>query len=258
MKPWLGKTVDGKFAIEKIPCPHPHAPVDLRKPPAGVMHTTEGSFASAMSVFRQHYAPHFLVGPHRIAQLVPLGDMAAALENPPGGVETNAWARVQVEVAGFSKKAAYSFDAGTTDALASLLATLKLEADIPLARPFPDAMPRPSTTWPSTKFKRRLSGKWGIVSGWYGHVEVPENRHWDPGALKWAPLLLEAQKRMPKIPLPAPKPKPKNPIYNISVTNATGHTTTVETTSPRLWLYRFGNFQKKGIVSFSGQVKERG
>lgn len=197
MKAWLAKTSDGKYPIERIPCPHPDGKVDLSKPPTGVMHTTQGGWDSAMSVFTQHYAPIFLVGPHRIAQLVPLGYMAAALEHD-GPTETNRWARAQIEVCGYSKTSPYSFDAATSETLASLLATLKVEARIPLTRPFPDAMPPGGTNvWARTSFARRHAGVWGKVAGWYGHVEVPENSHWDPGALRWSALLTAAKKQVP-------------------------------------------------------------
>ena len=191
MKTWLIKA--GPYRIEKIPCPHPDT--DTSGPPTGVLHTTEGGWESTMSVFRVHYAPHFLVGAGRIAQLVPLGKMAAALENDPGGVETNRLC-VQIEVAGLSKAEPYMFDPETTDALAALMATLKDEAEIPLVHPFPDKMP--AQPWATESFSRRHIGKWGVVPGWYGHVEVPENAHWDPGALKWSQLLNKAKVKPPK------------------------------------------------------------
>jgi hypothetical protein len=51
-----------------------------------------------MAVFRKSSAPHFLVGRDRVgklrlAQLVPLGKLTCALENDPGGIETNRWVR---------------------------------------------------------------------------------------------------------------------------------------------------------------------
>lgn len=176
--------------VDHLPCPHPLSSVDTTRAPAGVMHTVEGSFDSGMAVFRQHYAPHFLVGPHRIAQLVPVGAMAAALEHtadPP----TNGWARVQIEVAGHSQTHPYRFDPATEEALAHLLAALHLLEIVPLSRPFVDLMPPPP--WATPTFLRRHAGKWGSVAGWYGHVEIPENSHWDPGALAWAPLLQRAK-----------------------------------------------------------------
>lgn len=188
-KAWLTKA--GPYRVEAIPCPHGTLSVDRARPAAGVVHTTEGSFDSALAVFKQHYAPHFLVGPHRIAQLIPLGVAAAALENHAGGSETNAWAAVQIEVAGFSKTTPYTFGKATDDALAALLGALRAAEQIPLARPFPDAMP--PLPWSTESFPRRHAGKWGTTSGWFGHVEIPENSHWDPGALQWSKILTRAR-----------------------------------------------------------------
>ena len=42
-------------------------------------------------------------------------------------------------------------------------------------------------------FARRSAGKWGHVAGWYGHVEVPENEHWDPGAFEWTKTIERAK-----------------------------------------------------------------
>jgi len=253
MKSWLSKTCDGKYAIQRVPCPGPGGQVDLKRPPAGVMHTTEGPFDSALSVFRKHYAPTFLVGQRKIAQLLPLGAMAAALENRSGGVETNRWARVQIEVAGFSKTTPYLFDAATTDALASLLATLKVEAGIPLARPYPDAMP--SQPWATPAFRRRKDGKWGKTAGWFGHVEVPENSHWDPGALRWEALLLKAMQRLPK---PKPPPK-KGGHWQITKTFYDGRDSDPENSPSMLaWVKRQGDLHEKGVRHLEAHWIEEG
>jgi hypothetical protein len=234
VKPWLTKA--GPYQIEKIPCPF-GGDVDLSAPPAGIMHTTEGSFDSALSVFRSHYAPHFLVGAGRIAQLGALGKMAQAVEHPAGYPETNRIARVQIEVAGYSQEQPYLFDAKTTDALAWLLTVLKDEAGIPLTRPFPDKMP--AKPWATREFNRRKAGKWGKVPGWYGHVEIPGNSHWDPGALKWGALLAAAKKNAQP---PAP-PKPKEPRWAFRVIEANGKQTEGKTRSPR--------------VSFDAQIQRK-
>jgi hypothetical protein len=187
---WLTKTHGGR-TIEHIPCPNPGGTVDESAPPTGVVHTIEGDLNSGLGVFRTHYAPHFTLDGERIIQLVPLGTMAAALENHPGGVETNSITRVQIEVAGHSKEEPWMFDGPTSEAFADLLATLATAAEIPLERPFPDEMP--AKPWATYDFARRSAGKWGHVAGWYGHVEVPENAHWDPGALKWSEILERAK-----------------------------------------------------------------
>jgi hypothetical protein len=187
---WLNKTVSGR-TIEHIPCPNPGGTVDEHSPATGVIHTIEGSLDSGLGVFRQHFAPHFTLDGERVIQLVPLGTMAAALENRPGGVETNSITRAQIEVAGKSSQNPWCCDAATTELLADLMATLAGTAEIPLERPYPDAMP--ALPWATVDFVRRHDGKWGHVAGWFGHIEVPENEHWDPGALEWAKVLTRAQ-----------------------------------------------------------------
>ncbi len=196
--------------VEHMPMPHPAERVDWRVHPQGVMHTIEGSLASGLSVFRHHYAPTFTVGPGRIIQHIPLGFIAAALQHtsyPP----TNGWARVQIEVAGFSRQTLWKPDAHTFNSLAHLLATLSLApTNIPLARPFADFMP--PGPWAVESFSRRHAGHWGKTPGWYGHVEIPQNSHWDPGALLWSQLLakarvIRAQTTRPNKPRKVPRPK---------------------------------------------------
>jgi hypothetical protein len=209
---WLTKTIGGR-TIEHIPCPNPGATVDEHAPPTGVIHTVEGSLDSGLGVFRQHFAPHFVLDGHRTIQLIPLGTMAAALENRLGGVETNSITRAQIEVAGHSQEDSWYCDNATGEALADLVATLADAADIPLERPFPDAMP--AKPWATVNFVRRSAGKWGHVAGWYGHVEVPENEHWDPGAFQWTKLMTRAKALSGRTVLnnhpsadPPPKPLP--------------------------------------------------
>jgi len=205
-------TTAGHYHIEQANCPAT-GPVTLKAPRAGVLHTTEGSFESAYSEFKTKFAPHFLLGRDkagkvRIVQFVSLGQYASALENHAGGVETNTIAVAQIELVAHSKTAPWQVDAGTLDALASLLAELHTECGIPLTRPFPDKMP--PQPWAVESFSRRHAGKWGKTAGWYGHVEIPENSHWDPGAYKWSQLLAAAKV---KLPAPDPAPKPKPPRY---------------------------------------------
>jgi len=187
---WLTKTIGGR-TIEHIPCPNPGGSVDEHAPPTGVIHTVEGSLDSGLGVFRVHFAPHFVLDGKRVIQLVPLGTMAAALENRPGGVETNSITRAQIEVAGRSQEQSWYCDSPTGESLADLLATLADAAEIPLTRPFPDEMP--AKPWATVDFVRRKAGKWGHEAGWYGHVEVPENEHWDPGAFQWTKLITQAK-----------------------------------------------------------------
>jgi hypothetical protein len=187
---WLAKA--GNFTVEKIPCPD-YGTVDESVPAKGVMHTTEGSWESALSEFRQKFAPTFMVGRDktgrvRIAQLMPLGRMAGALKHV-GYPPTNGWARVQIEIAGHSHfNEPWLPDAGVHEALSALMAELVDAAGIPLHH-----VPI-----------RRNAEAWRSVSGWVGHVDVPHNDHVDPGSLNYKALFDRAW----QIRHPAP-PKPK-------------------------------------------------
>lgn len=173
---WLARA--GHYKIEHVRCPDYAGAVDLGAPAKGVLHTTEGGWDGSMSVFCRHYAPHFLVGPGRIAQLLPLGRAAAALEHT-GWPETNSVARVQIEIVGHAQHATWLPDAKTVDALAWLMAELERVAGIPLRHVAP----------------ARNASAWLGASGWCGHVDVPGNAHWDPGALNWGVLLAHAKAR---------------------------------------------------------------
>jgi hypothetical protein len=187
---WLAMALT--YPIEHVPAAYLRGAVALARPPAGVLHTTEGSFQSALDEFKTKFAPHFLVGHGRIIQFAPLGKMSWALEHTTGQVETNGWARVQIEIAGQSKLRSWLPEWGTLDALASLIAVLEDVADIPMRRAWPDGLCR-SISWATTANPRRHEGKWGREAGWFGHIEMPGNSHWDPGALNYTALFARAR-----------------------------------------------------------------
>jgi hypothetical protein len=185
----------GPYRIEHIPCPHPGL-VDETAPPKGCLHTTEGSFSSALNTFKGVNAPTFLVGERRIAQLIPLGYMAACLRHtsdPP----TNGICRVQIEIAGFAKKVTWLPFTATLDPLAALMATLVDVAQIPLVHP--EGIARDGLRWVRAR-------------GWVGHFDAPENDHWDPGVLDWNGLFARAERFLDH-PKPAVKPRPQRRFH---------------------------------------------
>lgn len=188
IKPWLDQA--GKFPIEHIGgIPHFNTPVLLESPRTGVLHTTEGGWAGSMAIFKQHYAPHFMLGfdgdakKVRIAQLVQVGTIGAALK------ANNNRAIVQVEMIAFSQEKPWLPDDETAEALASLMAVCLIEYDIPLHRPWPDG--------DYGKFgdnPHRKSGAYGKEAGWFGHGDCPNpDTHWDPGNMRWSLVLARAQ-----------------------------------------------------------------
>ena len=184
VKPWLEQA--GKFPIIHIGgIPHFNQGVVLNAPRTGVLHTTEGGWAGSLAIFKQHFAPHFMLGfdadaqKVRIAQLVQIGTIGAALK------AHNDQAIVQIEMIGFSKEQPWLPDDETLAALASLMAVCADEYGIPLEHPWPDG-----DFGKSGKNPHRSSGKYGKVPGWYGHGDCPSpDTHWDPGNLKWSEVL---------------------------------------------------------------------
>jgi hypothetical protein len=169
--------------------PHFNEEVPLDAARTGVLHTTEGGWAGSLAIFKQHFAPHFMLGfdadaqKVRIAQLVQVGTIGAALK------AHNNQAIVQIEMIGFSKEQPWLPDDETAAALASLMAVCASEYGIPLEHPWPDGNFGKAGNNP-----HRSSGKYGTMPGWYGHGDCPSpDTHWDPGNLKWSVILGSAK-----------------------------------------------------------------
>jgi hypothetical protein len=209
IKPWLDQA--GKFPIAHIGgIPHLNESVDPGNPRTAVLHTTEGGWAGSLSIFKQHFAPHFMLGfdadaqKVRIAQLVQVGTMGAALK------AHNNKALVQIEMIGFSKEDPWLPDDETAAALASLMAVCASEYKIPLEHPWADGDFGKAGNNP-----HRSSGKYGTVAGWYGHGDCPSpDTHWDPGNLKWS-VILNMAKQMVAAP-GARGPAPAGPAAMVA------------------------------------------
>src|SRR5262245_5582635 len=143
-----------------------------------VHHTTEGSSAQgAFAAFRTNRSdPHFTVDSTKIYQHIETDKAARALRNPPGGVETNRDSAIQIEVVGFAQRP-------------KVLATLKnvqrlcnwLEATHGIPKVWPNGLPKPAVNGRDPGGHNRNAANWDQKGGHYGHSQVPENTHWDPG-----------------------------------------------------------------------------
>jgi hypothetical protein len=202
MLQWLPKA--GAFTVEHVGgIPHEVRSVDLTAPRTGILHTTEGdTIEGALAIFKQHYSPHFLVGPDvsgkvRILQLVQIPTMGLAL------VTHNWLVLVQVEVVGHSLERPWMFPDATAAAVSALMAACHAEYGIPLSRPWPDGvygMARASDP-------HRAEHKFGRIAGWYGHGDTPSpDSHWDPGDLEWSRLFSAAMANEAAHAAPAPPP----------------------------------------------------
>jgi hypothetical protein len=142
--------------------------------------------------------PSFLLGRDRagnvrVVQMVALGQTAGALEHIASDpVETNRWAVAQIELVGSSRSEPWLPDEDVLGAFCALLAHLSDVAGIPLSRPFPDDLD-PGVVWATRGNPRRLGNLWGRTPGWFMHLEVPVNSHWDMGAFRWQDALARAR-----------------------------------------------------------------
>lgn len=144
-----------------------------------VHHTTEGSTArGAFEAYRQaRVDPHFTVDHQGIYQHIDTAVAARSLRNrsdlPP---ETNLLSAIQIEVVGFAhlpKRAA------TLEHLARLCRWI--EATHAVAPRWPNGLPKPARDGRDPGGHNRDPRVWSAESGHYGHCQVPENVHWDPG-----------------------------------------------------------------------------
>lgn len=143
-----------------------------------VHHTTEGSTAQgAMQAFATKRSdPHFTVDATRIYQHIDTAEGARALRNAPGGVQTNRDSAVQIELVGFAHLPK------NPDALARLARLCRwIEATHGVPRVWPAGPPKPARQGKDPGGHVRDPAIWDTRAGHYGHSQVPENTHWDPG-----------------------------------------------------------------------------
>jgi hypothetical protein len=152
VKPYLDHV--GKYKVHRDLKPHGFDGVVLTAPRTGVLHTTEGGWDGSESVFKRHYAPHFMLGmlhgqPY-IEQYVPVGLKGQAMRSG------NSLAIIQVECIGYAEEKSWQFQEPVQDLIASLMMTCEAEYGIPLSRPWPDGVygmaratdPHRNQAWP--------------------------------------------------------------------------------------------------------------
>ena len=167
----------------------------------GVLHTTEGgdSVDGAYSTLAKSFsAPHFIIGPGRIIQCRPLTVQGAALRGQ-APYFANAQASIQIEICANSQAKLWLPRAETVDALAAVIAYCAGNGiDIPLRVPYPDWPDDVSDMklpWAVEKTARRArTAKDNFkAKGWYEHLEIPGNNHYDCGAMRRTEILSLAQ-----------------------------------------------------------------
>lgn len=188
-----------------------------------VIHTTEsdpGSWRTIRNLWRGREAwgrglPHFLAEGDRYVQLLPLDVAAYTLENLPGGVETNRCGpAIQVEIVGRARNGLTDVD---YEALGRWLADL-VKAGVPL-----NLSQHPRFYGPDAGFtlaqvharQRMGHDEFHSFAGFCGHQHVPENSHWDPGALDGARVERIARGHLAQVTAPALAGMEDDDVYDI-------------------------------------------
>lgn len=176
-----------------------------------VWHTTENdptkttAYNVALYLNRVGSQCHIVWNPYtgEIVQMIPANRGGRALMNRAGGVETNTSGGIviQIEVVG---RAVEPFTSGPMKNFDKIISWLR-SLGIPDVWPAGDLEP-----YPASYGGVRSTSDWN-KSGHFGHSQVPENDHGDPGnidqnKITGAPKPASA---IPSLPKPAPKPVPK-------------------------------------------------
>ena len=161
----------------------------------GVLHTTEGDnvHGAFVTLKANHSAPHFIAGEGRILQCRPVTKQAAALRSSTQ-YNPNTDAALQIEMVGRSKQSLWLPADGSLLPVVAIMNWAEGDPlNIPLQRPadaWLDDCTDVELPWATTKNGRRLTKNiWPKVAGWYMHMEVPVNDHWDCGALRLREML---------------------------------------------------------------------
>jgi hypothetical protein len=160
-----------------------------KDPPNLCLHTTEGSTKLGVAYKTWEFPPNFACGDGHIVQLFPLGHASEAVDTKDGYL-------MQVELAyrvgpggdglGSATKV-YLPPPSTLDPLVALVAFLDKEGLITTG------LRRPNLDWPVSldrlpaavdTYYRRTDGTWP-KAGVYGHVEIPDDEHYDPASFDY-------------------------------------------------------------------------
>jgi hypothetical protein len=143
-----------------------------------VWHTTETATAEeAISLFGQKLSwPHFTVGSDVVYQHYDTNVASRSLEHPAGTPETNNWHAVQIELVA----SAAQVKPPELLARAARLARW-IERTHAVPQQWPAGYPLAAVDGKDPKGHNRNPDIWRQQGGHYGHSQVPNNSHWDPG-----------------------------------------------------------------------------
>lgn len=161
-------------------------------------HTTEGdSIEGALSALDNAKAWSHLVidyeDDRRIVQCIPFSQAARSSKNLAGGVETNRLRVLQIEIVGRAAETR-TWSSAKLAWIAEVVATIVRDCGYPInvhrwlptydTLNYGELNPGPGEYLASTRGKQRLShDAWVTFDGLCCHQHLPENDHWDCGAL---------------------------------------------------------------------------
>lgn len=161
-----------------------------------VLHTTETAWVPSYDDGR--YAPHMTYFPkdRRFYQHTSFLTAARALKNESGGVETNRRRAIQLEIVCYSNRtladtADHRLWVGdlTADHLGDIRRFLEWTYDeFGVKAEWPGKQALSSGEANADGFRMGLS-EWNEFGGVCAHQHLPENVHWDTGALNWQALM---------------------------------------------------------------------
>lgn len=150
-----------------------------------------------------HLTLHPITG--QVVQMIPANRAARALANPAGGVQTNRMGKYNIQTEVVAMPDGYTKDV-TEAGKAALAARANWLDSLGVDRVWSGGRP-PSSYAEANNGKSRSSSRWLGASAWFGHSQVPENLHWDPGACD--PAVMMGMKKttsglvVPKVPTKA-------------------------------------------------------
>lgn len=164
-------------------------------PARGALHTTETDYypPSTKSYFGHQNWPHTTIGQAKdgtrgVFSHIPLNRAARAAKNESGGVETNNASLIQTEIVWRASNAP-----NMPDWLLELIAKFMRFAEQEMGiKSEAVQFYGPDCGWKlaSPTARQRMSAQqWNAYNGWCGHQHLPENSHWDPGAIPIQKLL---------------------------------------------------------------------
>lgn len=150
----------------------------------GILHTVEGTTfnPSTETYYGHRNPPHWTLvwadGEAKMWQHYPTDVAARSLENRAGGVQTNRQNALQIEIAWFAAEI-NDMPHPMWEELAKLVAWCGIHFGIlPFCPPFGD-----QEQYGLRNTYEFDDQAWEDFNGWCGHQHVPENTHWDPGAI---------------------------------------------------------------------------